>query len=149
MDAPRRRWSMAVFQAVYRTPPTGRSAVIILWFPWERVCIVGVRGPWGTPPVPEGGVCLAMHYCRHLGRKMAAPAAPPPPHSLLMLFPRLQVVIATQVSVDGPLLAISDNMFVHNNSKHGRRAKRLDPTEGEKTELLYNFLHSAQTKILR
>uniref|UniRef100_A0A8D8INF9 Transcription factor collier n=1 Tax=Culex pipiens TaxID=7175 RepID=A0A8D8INF9_CULPI len=40
---------------------------------------------------------------------------------------RFQVVIATQVSVDGPLLAISDNMFVHNNSKHGRRAKRLDP----------------------
>ncbi|KPJ06764.1 Transcription factor collier [Papilio machaon] len=32
--------------------------------------------------------------------------------------------------VDGPLLAISDNMFVHNNSKHGRRAKRLDPSEG-------------------
>lgn len=42
----------------------------------------------------------------------------------------LQVVISTQVAVDGPLLAISDNMFVHNNSKHGRRAKRLDPTEG-------------------
>lgn len=42
----------------------------------------------------------------------------------------LQVVISTQVSVDGPLLAISDNMFVHNNSKHGRRAKRLDPAEG-------------------
>jgi hypothetical protein len=41
--------------------------------------------------------------------------------------PPLQVVISTQVSVDGPLLAISDNMFVHNNSKHGRRAKRLDP----------------------
>lgn len=41
-----------------------------------------------------------------------------------------QVVISTQVMVDGPLLAISDNMFVHNNSKHGRRAKRLDPTEG-------------------
>lgn len=41
-----------------------------------------------------------------------------------------QVVISTQVLVDGPLLAISDNMFVHNNSKHGRRAKRLDPTEG-------------------
>ena len=39
----------------------------------------------------------------------------------------LQVVISTQVAVDGPLLAISDNMFVHNNSKHGRRAKRLDP----------------------
>ncbi|XP_059049952.1 transcription factor collier isoform X2 [Achroia grisella] len=43
---------------------------------------------------------------------------------------RFQVVISTQVMVDGPLLAISDNMFVHNNSKHGRRAKRLDPTEG-------------------
>lgn len=42
----------------------------------------------------------------------------------------LQVVIATQVSVEGPLLAISDNMFVHNNSKHGRRVKRLDTTEG-------------------
>lgn len=36
-------------------------------------------------------------------------------------------MISTQVTVDGPLLAISDNMFVHNNSKHGRRAKRLDP----------------------
>ncbi|XP_026471979.1 transcription factor collier [Ctenocephalides felis] len=43
---------------------------------------------------------------------------------------RFQVVISTQVAVDGPLLAISDNMFVHNNSKHGRRAKRLDPAEG-------------------
>ncbi|XP_026683762.1 transcription factor collier-like [Diaphorina citri] len=43
---------------------------------------------------------------------------------------RFQVVISTQVGVDGPLLAVSDNMFVHNNSKHGRRAKRLDPSEG-------------------
>ncbi|KAK6639104.1 hypothetical protein RUM43_007374 [Polyplax serrata] len=40
------------------------------------------------------------------------------------------VVIATQVNVEGPLLAVSDNMFVHNNSKHGRRAKRLDPSDG-------------------
>lgn len=40
------------------------------------------------------------------------------------------MVISTQVGVDGPLLAISDNMFVHNNSKHGRRAKRLDPDGG-------------------
>lgn len=47
-----------------------------------------------------------------------------------VFFSSFQVVIATQVTVDGPLLAISDNMFVHNNSKHGRRAKRLDPTEG-------------------
>ncbi|XP_066946368.1 transcription factor collier isoform X4 [Macrobrachium rosenbergii] len=43
---------------------------------------------------------------------------------------RFQVVISQQVDVTGPLLAVSDNMFVHNNSKHGRRAKRLDPTEG-------------------
>lgn len=53
----------------------------------------------------------------------------------------LQVVIATQVSVDGPLLAISDNMFVHNNSKHGRRAKRLDPSEGScVNSMLSSFL---------
>ncbi|XP_064630595.1 transcription factor COE3-like isoform X2 [Lineus longissimus] len=43
---------------------------------------------------------------------------------------RFQVAISTTVQVDGPLLAVSDNMFVHNNSKHGRRARRLDPTEG-------------------
>ncbi|KAJ8317496.1 hypothetical protein KUTeg_005400 [Tegillarca granosa] len=43
---------------------------------------------------------------------------------------RFQVAILTTMSTDGPLLAMSDNMFVHNNSKHGRRARRLDPTEG-------------------
>uniref|UniRef100_A0A915PRQ6 Transcription factor COE DNA-binding domain-containing protein n=1 Tax=Setaria digitata TaxID=48799 RepID=A0A915PRQ6_9BILA len=43
---------------------------------------------------------------------------------------RFQVVLGTTARVDGPLLAISDNMFVHNNSKHGRRAKRADPSEG-------------------
>uniref|UniRef100_A0A158R556 IPT/TIG domain-containing protein n=1 Tax=Syphacia muris TaxID=451379 RepID=A0A158R556_9BILA len=42
---------------------------------------------------------------------------------------RFQVVLGTTPRVDGPLLAISDNMFVHNNSKHGRRTKRADPTE--------------------
>ncbi len=42
---------------------------------------------------------------------------------------RFQVIIATQISVDGPLLAVSDNMFVHNNSKHGRRTRRVDPSE--------------------
>lgn len=47
--------------------------------------------------------------------------------NFLMWFFLFQVVISTVVGVDGPLLAISDNMFVHNNSKHGRRAKRLDP----------------------
>lgn len=34
------------------------------------------------------------------------------------------------MNVDGHVLAVSDNMFVHNNSKHGRRARRLDPSEG-------------------
>ncbi|XP_014661553.1 PREDICTED: transcription factor COE3-like [Priapulus caudatus] len=43
---------------------------------------------------------------------------------------RFQVVVSTTVGVDGALLAVSDNMFVHNNSKHGRRARRLDPSEG-------------------
>nr|XP_027202345.1 transcription factor COE4-like [Dermatophagoides pteronyssinus] len=42
---------------------------------------------------------------------------------------RFQVVILTQVSVDSNILAVSDNMFVHNNSKHGRRTKRIDPTD--------------------
>lgn len=53
-----------------------------------------------------------------------------PIRELRFNFVHTQVVISTQVAVDGPLLAISDNMFVHNNSKHGRRAKRLDTTEG-------------------
>lgn len=38
--------------------------------------------------------------------------------------------MSTTVNVDGHVLAVSDNMFVHNNSKHGRRARRLDPSEG-------------------
>ncbi|NWR66432.1 COE3 factor, partial [Bucorvus abyssinicus] len=45
---------------------------------------------------------------------------------------RFQVVVSTTVNVDGHVLAVSDNMFVHNNSKHGRRARRLDPSEGER-----------------
>ncbi|KAL6446296.1 hypothetical protein ACFW04_001120 [Cataglyphis niger] len=48
-----------------------------------------------------------------------------------------QVVISTQVGVEGPLLAVSDNMFVHNNSKHGRRAKRLDPSDPGEYNSLY------------
>lgn len=40
------------------------------------------------------------------------------------------MVVTTQISVEGPLLAVSENMFVHNNSKHGRKPKRLDGTEG-------------------
>lgn len=40
------------------------------------------------------------------------------------------------MNVDGHVLAVSDNMFVHNNSKHGRRARRLDPSEGKTLHLL-------------
>ncbi|CAB3399768.1 unnamed protein product [Caenorhabditis bovis] len=42
---------------------------------------------------------------------------------------RFQVVLSLTARVDGPLLAVSDNMFVHNNSKHGRRSKRPDASE--------------------
>jgi len=56
---------------------------------------------------------------------------------------RFQVVISQNPSVEGSLLAISDNMFVHNNSKHGRRAKRLDPSEGKYYNSLYPGLYPA------
>jgi len=54
---------------------------------------------------------------------------------------RFQVVVSPIPSVEGQLLAVSDNMFVHNNSKHGRRAKRLDPTEGKYYNSLYPGLY--------
>lgn len=62
----------------------------------------------------------------------------------------LQVVLSSTVSVDGHVLAVSDNMFVHNNSKHGRRARRLEPGEsventmeyGEKPTITEQLCHS-------
>ena len=51
------------------------------------------------------------------------------------------MVISLTPSVEGNLLAVSDNMFVHNNSKHGRRAKRLDPTEGKQVKLTAASIH--------
>ncbi|TRY88794.1 hypothetical protein DNTS_015011 [Danionella cerebrum] len=54
---------------------------------------------------------------------------------------RFQVVVSTTVSVDGHVLAVSDNMFVHNNSKHGRRARRLDPSEGTPSYLEHVSKH--------
>ncbi|CAJ0609535.1 unnamed protein product [Cylicocyclus nassatus] len=42
---------------------------------------------------------------------------------------RFQVVLSTTARIDGPLLAVSENMFVHNNSKHGRRVKRVDTSD--------------------
>lgn len=49
----------------------------------------------------------------------------------------LQVVLSSTVSVDGHVLAVSDNMFVHNNSKHGRRARRLEPGESVENTMEY------------
>ncbi|XP_029916073.1 transcription factor COE2 isoform X6 [Myripristis murdjan] len=50
---------------------------------------------------------------------------------------RFQVVLSSTVSVDGHVLAVSDNMFVHNNSKHGRRARRLEPGESVENAMEY------------
>ncbi|XP_055775822.1 transcription factor COE2 isoform X4 [Salvelinus fontinalis] len=50
---------------------------------------------------------------------------------------RFQVVLSSTVSVDGHVLAVSDNMFVHNNSKHGRRARRLEPGESVENGMEY------------
>uniref|UniRef100_A0A3P9L4A1 Transcription factor COE2 n=1 Tax=Oryzias latipes TaxID=8090 RepID=A0A3P9L4A1_ORYLA len=50
---------------------------------------------------------------------------------------RFQVVLSSTISVDGHVLAVSDNMFVHNNSKHGRRARRLEPGESVENTMEY------------
>lgn len=55
--------------------------------------------------------------------------------------------MSTTVSVEGHVLAVSDNMFVHNNSKHGRRARRLDPSEGTPSYLEHGI--KSQNKIPR
>ncbi|XP_018926564.2 transcription factor COE1 isoform X1 [Cyprinus carpio] len=44
---------------------------------------------------------------------------------------RFQVLVSTTASVKAHILAISDNIFVHNNSKHGRRPKRFEIIEAE------------------
>ncbi|XP_009291258.2 methylated-DNA--protein-cysteine methyltransferase isoform X3 [Danio rerio] len=44
---------------------------------------------------------------------------------------RFQVLVSTTASVKAHILAISDNIFVHNNSKHGRRARRFELIEAE------------------
>ncbi|NWR19556.1 COE2 factor, partial [Emberiza fucata] len=64
---------------------------------------------------------------------------------------RFQVVLSTTVNVDGHVLAVSDNMFVHNNSKHGRRARRLDPSEGGNTlkSCFDGFLFYAATPCIK
>lgn len=62
-------------------------------------------------------------------------------HSVFKSTSSPQVVVSTTVNVDGHVLAVSDNMFVHNNSKHGRRARRLDPSEGTAPSYLDNGRH--------
>ncbi|KAH7697032.1 IPT/TIG domain-containing protein, partial [Aphelenchoides avenae] len=42
---------------------------------------------------------------------------------------RFQVVLSSTPRVDTDVLAFSENMFVHNNSKHGRRQKRNEVME--------------------
>ena len=42
----------------------------------------------------------------------------------------IQVAVSSALQVDPTtLLCISENMFVHNNSKHGRKIRRIDGTE--------------------
>ena len=53
---------------------------------------------------------------------------------------RFQVVISPQPSVEGQLLAVSDNMFVHNNSKHGRKVKRSDVVGGHEGGYSVRFI---------
>ncbi|XP_061558652.1 transcription factor COE1-like isoform X2 [Phycodurus eques] len=48
---------------------------------------------------------------------------------------RFQVALSTTVSVEGHVLAVSDDVFVHNNSKHGRRVRRLDPADAPLSNL--------------
>ena len=52
------------------------------------------------------------------------------------------MVLSSTVSVDGHVLAVSDNMFVHNNSKHGRRARRLEPGESVENGMEYGKTHT-------
>lgn len=60
-----------------------------------------------------------------------------PPNRDAKAFTAFQVVLSSTVSVDGHVLAVSDNMFVHNNSKHGRRARRLEPGETVESTMEY------------
>jgi len=47
------------------------------------------------------------------------------------------VLVSTTVETDGNVLALSKNMFVHNNSKHGRKLKRNSNSADEKCELFF------------
>ncbi|XP_017592862.1 PREDICTED: transcription factor COE4-like [Corvus brachyrhynchos] len=97
--------------------------------PWCDTAVTG-RGhlgdttgtPLTAPPWCDTAVTRRGHPCARAGDSVGDRVPCP-----------LQVVVSTTVHVDGHVLAVSDNMFVHNNSKHGRRARRLDPSEGQGT----------------
>ncbi|BHF63815.1 Transcription factor COE4 [Sparganum proliferum] len=61
---------------------------------------------------------------------------------------RFQVAVASAPSLDGNLLAFSDNMFVHNNSKHGRRVRRLEPSESALTDPTIEYGFQRLQKII-
>ena len=44
---------------------------------------------------------------------------------------RFQVAIGTTPNIETNLLAYSENMFVHNNSKHGRRTRRPEAVNND------------------
>ena len=48
---------------------------------------------------------------------------------------RFKVAVSSVINLDGPLLSVSDNMFVHNNSKHGRRTRRVEVTPTDTTTI--------------
>ena len=71
---------------------------------------------------------------------------------------RFQVAISTTMPQDpaDPGLAYSENMFVHNNSKHGRKIRRIDgpggplPVDGDDGRYLIVLSdHEIETIILR
>lgn len=48
---------------------------------------------------------------------------------------RFQVAVGTTFNFAAPaLVTMSENMFVHNNSKHGRKGKRLEGPTGLESE---------------
>ena len=54
------------------------------------------------------------------------------------------MVLSTTVNVDGAVLAVSENMFVHNNSKHGRRTRKLEPSELMENSMEYGEYKAPQ-----
>lgn len=96
--------------------------------------------------MPKQIVARGFCYCN---QRLRLAACCPSHASILMYLPLgschlFQVVLSSTVSVDGHVLAVSDNMFVHNNSKHGRRARRLEPGESVENTMEYGKTQSLQ-----